>query len=333
TNEQWSALQRSGGVLSEKGDLWWPSKEAMNGEEYLKTLKGKTNIGPDDYLPARDYLRPYMFTFVGCDNVLLDGVTLRNSPKFVFCPSSCTNLTLRSVNVYNDWWAQNGDGIDISACKNVVIYKCTVNAGDDGICMKSSGGKKDAPNEAKLENILVAGCTVLRAHGGFVVGSNTDGGMRNIYVADCRFTGTDIGLRFKSNAGRGGLVKDIYIDGITMRDIRNEAISFDTYYEDAPAGAEKQVTQAMADKTPEFTGIHISNIRCEGAKTAIAITGLPQMPVHDIFFDTVSIKAGKGVTLTDAASLHFKKTVIIPASGPAYTYGKGVDKNAVFVTD
>ena len=316
TPAQWSALLASGGVVSEKGDLWWPSAEAMNGEDYLKTLKGKTGLTADDYLPARDFLRPYMVTFVNCDNILIEGVTLRNSPKFVFCPNSCTNMTLRYVNVFNDWWAQNGDGIDISACKNVVIYKCTVNAGDDGICMKSSGGKKDAPGEAKLENILIAGCTVYRAHGGFVIGSNTDGGMRNIYVADCHFSGTDIGLRFKSNAGRGGLVKDIFIDRISMRNIKNEAISFDTYYEDAPAGSAKQSSQALPDKTPEFTNFRISNIDCQGAKAAIVVTGLPQMPVHDIYFDNISITAGKGMKTTDATGLHFTKTKIIATTDP-----------------
>ena len=331
TPVQWSALIASGGVLNDKGDIWWPSREAMNGEDYLKTLKAKPGVTAEDYLPARDFLRPYMVTFVNCDNILIDGVTLRNSPKFVFCPNSCTNLTMRYVNVFNEWWAQNGDAIDISACKNVVIYKCTINAGDDGICMKSSGGKKDAPGDAKLENILIAGCTVYRAHGGFVIGSNTDGGMRNIYVADCLFSGTDIGLRFKSNAGRGGLVKDIYIDRISMRDILHEAISFDTYYEDAPAGTARQSSQALPDKTPEFTGFHISHIDCQGAKTAIAITGLPQMPVHDIYFDTVSISADKGVVLTDARALHFSKTKIVAASGPAYSYGNGVDKTAVII--
>ena len=329
TPAQWSDLLASGGVVNDKGDLWWPSREAMNGEDYLKTLKGKSNPTPDDYLPARDFLRPYMVTFVNSDNILIQGVTLRNSPKFVFYPSSCTNITMDGVNIFNEWWAQNGDGIDISACKNVVIYKCTVNAGDDGICMKSGGGKKDGPNEAKLENILVAGCIVNRAHGGFVLGSNTDGGMRNIYVADCSFTGTDIGLRFKSNAGRGGLVKDIFIDRISMRQIVHEAISFDTYYEDAPAGAAKQTSQALPDKTPEFTAFHISNIACEGAKTAIAITGLPQMPVHDIYFNNLSITAGNGITATDAAALHFSKTKIITAPGPVYSFGKGVDKQTI----
>jgi polygalacturonase len=225
---------------------------------------------------------------------------------------------MRRVNVFNEWWAQNGDGIDISACKNVAIYKCTVNAGDDGICMKSSGGKKDEPGAANLENVLVAGCTVFRAHGGFVIGSNTDGGMRNIFVTDCQFIGTDVGIRVKSNAGRGGLVKDIYIDHISMRNIVHEAVLFDTYYEDAQAGSSAQ--KHASDKIPEFTAFHISDIDCQGAKTAIAITGLPQMAIHDLYFDNISITSDKGVTTTEAANLRFNKTKIISSDNPVYLF-------------
>ncbi|HEY4149962.1 MAG TPA: glycoside hydrolase family 28 protein [Chitinophagaceae bacterium] len=334
TGGQWGMLLASGGVVSQKGDIWWPSRDAMNGEDYLKSLKEKKDATPNDYLPARDYLRPYMLYLVNCENILLEGITLRNSPKFVFYPNNCTNLTMRAVNVYNDWWAQNGDGIDISACKNVVIFNCTVSAGDDGICMKSSGGKKDNPDAANLENILIAGCTVLRAHGGFVIGSNTDGGMRNIFVSDCHFIGTDVGIRVKSNAGRGGLVKDIFVEHISMRNIVHEAISFDTYYEDAPAGT-SSLPQHGSDKIPEFTGFHISNIECLGAKNAISIRGLPQMPVHDIYFDNVSITAEEGVTAIDAGALHFNKTKIMTANSPVFLFNNtaGASINEGFLPD
>ncbi|HEY6902612.1 MAG TPA: glycoside hydrolase family 28 protein, partial [Puia sp.] len=279
TEEQWQTLLKSGGVLSSDGQIWWPSQEARD----------------------KDRIRPYMVQFVGCKRILIQGVTLRNSPKFVFYPNNCTDLTVEQANIYNDWWAQNGDGIDISACKNVVVYRCTVNAGDDGICMKSSGARPDGP---ALDNVLIAGCTVLRAHGGFVIGSNTDGGVQHVFVSDCRFTGTDVGLRFKSNKGRGGLVKDIFIQDIVMKDIVREAVLFDTYYEDMPAGAVKDPNKpAPTDKIPEFRDFHISRITCSGAQTAIAITGLPEQAVNNISFDSVNITAKKGLVATQAKNI------------------------------
>ena len=222
--------------------------------------------------------------------------------------------------IYNDWWAQNGDGIDISACKKVVIYKCAVNAGDDGICMKSSGARPDGP---ALENVLIAGCAVGRAHGGFVIGSNTDGGMANIFVSDCLFSGTDVGLRFKSNKGRGGLVKDIFIQDITMHDIVREAILFDTYYEDMPAGAIKDPNKpAPKDKIPEFRDFHISRISCAGAKTAIAITGLPELPVNNIFFDSVVIRADKGLVATQAKNIDLRNVKLDVSEKPVFNPDK-----------
>jgi polygalacturonase len=304
---QWHGLLASGGVLSPDGKIWWPTREAMNGDAYLQDLKKKNeHPAPDDYLPARDWLRPYMVNLVNCKRVLIGGVTLRNSPKFVFCPIRCTDLTLDHTHIFNEWWAQNGDGLDISACRNVVIYGCTVNAGDDGICMKSSGpgpgSGGSGPETPALENIVIAGCTVYRAHGGFVIGSNTDGGIHNIFVSDCRFIGTDVGLRFKSNIGRGGLVDAIYIRDIDMENIVREAVLFDTYYEDNQAGATHR-SDKPADKTPEFRDFHITNIDCRGAATAISITGLPAMPVSDIYFDTVSIRATKGLIATQAKNI------------------------------
>ncbi|MGG9971511.1 glycoside hydrolase family 28 protein [Ferruginibacter sp. SUN002] len=320
TEAQWKKLVASGGVVSEDGSIWWPSKEAMEGGAYIKALKQKsTKLTAADYLPARDGLRQHMVFLVNCENVLIENVTIRNSPKFIFYPSKCTNVTLRYANFYNEWYAQNGDAIDISACENVVVYKCNVSAGDDAICMKSSRGKSDPADGFNLQNILIAGCTVYNGHGGFVIGSNTDGGMRNIFVTDCNFIGTDIGIRVKSNAGRGGVVKDIYICNIYMKDILHEAISFDTYYEDVPAGAVKDTVRTVRDKTPVFSDFHMSNIFCNGAESAVSITGLPEMPIRKLFFDNVTISAKKGFEATDAADLSLKNVKLIVPTDNVYT--------------
>ncbi len=326
TESQWKKLVASGGVLDKDQKIWWPSQGALEGEDFLKTLKNKKGAAPEDYIPARDYLRPYMVYFVHCKNMLLQDVTIRNSPKFVFYPNDCNNLTIDHVNIFNAYWAQNGDGMDISASKNVVLYRCTVSAGDDGICMKSSGGKNSDPNNFALENVVIAGCTVYHAHGGFVIGSNTDGGMRNIFVDDCNFIGTDIGVRVKSNAGRGGLVKDIYVRNIYMKDIINEAILFDTYYENRPPGFVEDPNKPVpTEKIPEFRDFHFNNIYCNGATTAIAITGLPQMPIHDIQFDSILITANNGVRATEVSGISLRNVKVIAAKGPVYAWNNASD--------
>ena len=313
---QWSKITEQG-VISSDGKVWWPSVEAMNGEAILKELKDKPEATADDYMKARDFLRPYMLMLIKCKNILVDSVGLRNSPKFVFYPTKCTNLTISNAIVFNEEWAQNGDGIDISACKQVIIFNTLVSAGDDAICMKSSNGSNDTA-DAQLQNVIIAGCTVLKGHGGFVIGSNTDGGMKNIYVTDCVFNGTDIGIRVKSNIGRGGNVRDIYIDNIKMDNIIHEAILFSTSYDDKTVGkASSTTTDIKNQKVPHFNNFHISNIVCSGAETAMSISGMEIQPSHDLHFDNIEITSKKAVDVTDAKNI-FLNQVKINAPGKPF---------------
>jgi polygalacturonase len=326
TPAEWNALLASGGVLSTDGKIWWPTREAMNGDSFLRGMRRKTGATAGDYLPARDFLRPVLLTLTNCKHILIKGVLLRNSPKFVFYPNHCSDLTMDHVRIFNEWWTQNGDGIDISASHNVLLYQCTVNAGDDGICMKSSG---TMPDGAALHDVIIAGCTVGRAHGGFVIGSNTDGGMHNIFVSDCTFIGTDIGLRFKSNMGRGGLVDNIFVDNIHMQNIVHEAVLFDTYYENMQAGVERDPNRPKPeDKTPEFRDFHISHVYCNGAQTGISITGLPQMPVSHISFDTLEIRSQKGLVATQAKAIDLHDVKWIVQEEPVIQ----ADKTAEIIT-
>lgn len=313
TPSQWNELVHSGGVVSDDGQMWWPTKEAMNGEAYLKSLKkSRHELRAEDYLPARDFMRPYMISLVSCHNVLIDGTTFMNSPKFALYPKYSHDLVIRNVKINNEWWAQNGDGIDIANCRNVAIYKCTVNAGDDGICMKSSRPSSDKSDSACLANVIIADCIVYHGHGGFVIGSNTDGGMKNIYVHNCDFIHSDIGIRVKSRRDRGGLVHDIYISGIYMAHIAGPAISFDTYYEQKTKSTGSHPVTAT---TPRFRDFHMDHIYCQGAASAITLTGLPEMPLGHLYFSDVNITANKGYSAVDTTAISFKQVTI---NGHAY---------------
>lgn len=316
TSRQWNDLVKSGGVVSPDGSIWWPSKQAMDGAAYLKKLKklkrqNHQRLTADDLIPARDFLRPYLILIVSSKNILIDGPTLMNSPKFNLYPNSSSNIIIRDVKVVNDWYAQNSDGIDLSACTNTIVYKCTVSTGDDGICMKSSHSRSGGPG---LKNIIVADCKVYHAHGGFVIGSNTDGGMQDIFVNNCTFVGTDIGLRIKSRRERGGKVDHVYMSNIFMTDIVNEAILFTTYYENNEVGHSPD-NHKITKTTPQFSDFYMSNIYCDHAKTAISVTGLPEMPVKNLYFTDVNIDAQQGTEITDAENIHFKNVKVYPEKG------------------
>ncbi len=316
TSSMWRELTESGGVVTDDGKIWWPSQQAADGAQYLRDLrakKDKKDLTAEDFLPARDFMRPILLLFSKCKNVLVDGVTLENSPAFAMYPDRCEDVVIRRVKVNNEYWAQNGDGIDIASSKNVIVYKCTVTAGDDGICMKSS---RDKTGNAALKNIVIADCVVYHAHGGFVMGSNTDGGMENISVSNCDYVGTDIGLRFKSARGRGGVVRNIYISNIYMKDIVNEAILFDTYYEESSRNVE---AQPVTDRTPIFKDFYIDSIYCNGARQAVRVAGLPEMPIQDIRISNAVISAERGFTSEFASGFTLQNVKIIPKAGDVYS--------------
>ena len=190
--------------------------------------------------------------------------------------------------VRSSYWAQNGDGIDVDACENVIISDCVFDVGDDALCIKSGKDADGRRHAIPCKKVLIDKCTVYHGHGGFVIGSEMSGGVSDIKVSNCSFLGTDIGLRFKSTRGRGGVVENIWIDNIHMVDILAEAVLFNLYYKGMSAatmqlkGGGHQVKDELFpidETTPVFRNFHISNIICDGAKKAIYVNGLPEMPL------------------------------------------------------
>lgn len=261
---EWKEFTAMGGIEKEDGKLWFPFN-----------LKHFENIAATP--EAQEGLRTHLIRLTDCDQVLVSGVTIQNSPKFHLIPTRCTNVIVDGVTIRCPWNAQNGDALDISCCKNVLLVNNTIDAGDDGICMKGGAGKKAAP-DGPCENILIQDNTVYHAHGGFVIGSEFSNGMKNIVVRHNRFSGTDTGLRFKSGIGRGGKTENIYICDIVMTDIKDEAIIFECTYADKKYSVKedngKVVVPKNAECVPEWSDIHISNVICRGAKTGISAHGL-----------------------------------------------------------
>jgi hypothetical protein len=273
------------------------------------------------YQSIKDFLRPNLLLLTSCKYILLEGVTFQNSPAWCLHPLMCENLTVRNVFVKNPWYAQNGDGIDAESCKNVLIENSVFDVGDDALCMKSGRDAEGRKRGMPIENVIIRNCTVYAAHGGFVIGSEMSGGARNIYVNNCTFVGTDIGLRFKTTRGRGGIVENIFIKDIYMKDIPAEAILFDMYYmaKDpvALSGEKRELPKVefktVDETTPQFRNFHISNVYCNGAEKGIFLRGLPEMHVKDIVLENMVLQAKNGIDVQEASGITFKNIKIISA--------------------
>ena len=270
---EWKDYKRMGGTEADAGKLWYPFD-----------LKDQPNIAPD--FKTQEKMRTHMVRLTDCERVLIKGVTLQNSPKFHLIPTRCKQLIIDGITVRCPWNAQNGDGIDLSYCQDVLVANCMVDVGDDGICLKAGGGQK-ALEYPPVTRVLIRNNTVFHAHGGFVIGSEFSAGIEDIVVMDNTFSGTDTGLRFKSAPGRGGKTSRIRISNIYMSDIRDQAIVFETTYMDVPVGTAGK-KDSEAGFLPEFTDITISNVTCRDARIGISIKGTPQM-IHDITMENATL--------------------------------------------
>ena len=307
----WREVKRRG-LLSEDGKVWFPDEGYMK----ARATAGSLNY-PDPSLDENEiktFLRPVLVSLRECENVLLEGVTFQNSPCWNLHPLYCKNVIVKDVNVRNPHYSANGDGIDIDACENVLLVGSTFDVGDDAICIKSGKDADGRRHARKCRNLVIADCTVYHGHGGFVVGSEMSGGVEDILVRDCRFLGTDVGLRFKSTRGRGGLVKDIWCDHIYMKDIVTYGVIFNLYYAGVAATElakdGQSDLQPVDETTPEFRGFRFSDIVCAGADQAVFINGLPEMPVKDVAFARCTFAADKGADVNFAENVTFEEVTV-----------------------
>ena len=320
----WKPTVKAGGVLSDDGKTWFPDE----GYKKARLTAGSLNKQADslDLQEIKTFLRPVLVSLRRCENVLLEGVTFQNSPAWNIHPLWCKNVVVKDIVVRNPHYSTNGDGIDIEACENVYVTGSSFDVGDDAICIKS-GKDQDGRRYGKTcQNLVIENCTVYHGHGGFVIGSEMSGGAQNILVRDCRFLGTDVGLRFKSTRGRGGLVKDIWCRNIYMKDIVAEAVTFNLYYAGV-AATERATTVSSGSKgasslppveelpavdetTPEFRDLHFEGLVCAGAKQAIYINGLPELPLRNVDFSHSTFTAQKGVEINNAQNITFHDVTV-----------------------
>jgi DNA sulfur modification protein DndE len=321
TAGQWASLIKSGGVTDEKQNNWYPSEKSLKGN--LIPNAGRILNGvkptPEELASYKDFLRPNMLSLTRCKNIIIEGVTFQNSPAWTMHPLLCEHISVKNVTVKNYWYAQNSDAIDLESCRNGVLEGCTFDTGDDGITIKSGRDEQGRKRGIPTENFIIKDCIVYHAHGGFVIGSEMSGGVRNMFISDCTFMGSDVGLRFKTARGRGGVVENIYVNNINMTEIPGEAILFDMYYAAKDPvradGKENELptikAEPLNDGTPQFKEFYIKNIVCKGAETAILIRGLPEMAIKNINIENAIIESNKGLVCIEAENISLKNVTLL----------------------
>lgn len=334
----WKKLAASGGVIKD-GNFWFPSASSLKGHEMSDLNVPKKDMTEQEWLAIKDFLRPVMISFIECKNVLLEGILIENSPSWNIHPLMCENVIIDNIFSRNMKYAQNGDGLDLESCKNAIIVNSTFDVGDDAICIKSGKNEDGRRRGQATENVLIDNCKVFQGHGGFVVGSEMSGGVRNISVTNCLFMGTDVGLRFKSCRGRGGVVENIHVSNINMFNILTDSFLFDLYYDgksaveslaDGDKAMKKSVIPKVDETTPVFRNIFIKNVTSRNAWRAMFFNGLPEMKIDNINIENTTITSKYGAELHESKNISFKQVIILSNEGAAMSF-KNVEN--VKVTD
>ena len=292
-----------GGTIDGNGAVWWGEAEKAR-----QIKSGYT-------LP-----RPNLIGLQRCQNVRLENITLKNSPKFHFVPADCDNVVVSNVTILAPAHAANTDAIDPSG-HHILITKCRIDVGDDDVAIKA--GKSMTPGQFQSEDITITDCTILHGHG-ISIGSETSGGVRNVTVRNCTFENTENGLRIKSQRGKGGVVENIHYRDITMKNVM-PAITLTCYYMNNSAGDTAQPSAARTDTaqlastlTPVFRNIYISNLTATCQKSAGVITGLPESEISNIVLENVRIASSTGMAIKNASSVQFKNVQVTTRQGPPF---------------
>lgn len=271
-------------------EYWWPWK----GREHCGWQKGNPNQNADRnalfemaergvsvqerVFGEGHYLRPQLIQPYRCKNVLIQGVTLKNSPMWQIHPVLCTNVTVRRVKItgagLNRESAPNTDGCDPESCTDVLIQDCDFNTGDDCIAIKSGRNADGRRVHVPSQNIVIQGCHMQDGHGGVTIGSEISGGVRNVFAENCRMDSPrlDCAVRIKNNAMRGGVLENIHVRNVQVGEVATAGLSIDDFYEEGQTGG----------FVPVVRDVEVRNLTTKKAQYALYLRGFKNAPIERV---------------------------------------------------
>jgi polygalacturonase len=299
------------GILDGQGQAWWHWKQAQQAAAralYDAQFDG-VPVERRIYGTEAAALRPQFFQPIRCQNVLVEGVTFLNGPMWTMHPVYSENIVVRAVTV--DSSGPNTDGLNPDSCRNVLVEDCSFSTGDDCIAINSGMNEDGWRVGRPCENIIIRNCHMREGHGAVAIGSGMSGGVRNVYVHDCHFSGGDQGIRMKSMRGRGGIVENVYFANIRISSIRHEAIVLSMFYGSSTAAP-------RSDAPPAFRNIHIRDVTCDCAGVAIDICGLSEQRIEHVTLERVRVEAVQGVRCREVDGLTLRDVTGVAQEDPVF---------------
>ncbi len=292
-------------------NTWWAWNDKRQGAVKQKAARDRLlqlgeNGAPvaERIFGAGSFLRPNFIQTYRCQDVLIEGVTIVRSPMWEIHPVLSTNVTVRDVKISSH--GPNNDGCDPECSRDVLIENCIFDTGDDCIAIKSGRNNDGRRVATAAENLIVRGCTMKDGHGGVVLGSEISGGVRNVFVEDCRMDSPSLerALRFKSNAQRGGVLENIFMRNVTIGRVAEAVLTVDFVYEEGPRGPHKPVVRNVV----------LEKVTSQASPRVLWIAGFAGATIDDIrFVDCTFRGVETAEVLSHAGTITFRHVTIEPA--------------------
>jgi len=268
------------GVIDGNGESWWQEARAVK----------------DHGVMGSDHTRPRLVVFDHCHHVLVEGVTIQNSPMWQLVPYYSDDVTIRNIRVLAPQHSPNTDAIDPFSSSNVRIEHVFADVGDDDVAIKSGMANSPGP-DSPSRDITITDCNFLHGHG-LSIGSEMAGGAQNVRAERIHFDGTDNGIRIKANRDRGNDVGGFLFRDIDMKNVKNAIVISEYYPKILPPDSDPP--QPVTRLTPHFHDITLENVTATDIVSAGAIAGLPEAPVRNVVLKNVSIQAQHGLAISNA---------------------------------
>ncbi len=277
------------GTLDGQADSahWWPWKGQKQhgwkqGDPHQGPARNKLMEACERDTPVADrrfaegsFLRPQFVQPYRCSSVLIEGVTIVNSPMWEVHPVLSTNVTVRGLNIRTH--GPNNDGCDPESCRDVLIEKCAFDTGDDCIAVKSGRNRDGRRVNAPCENVIVAGCQMKDGHGGVTIGSEVSGSVRNVFAEQCRMDSPNLdrALRLKTNAVRGGVIENVYMRNVTIGQVADAVLHVDFLYEEGAKG----------EFMPTVRNIRMTGVTCRKSRYVLYLRGFEKSPIDGVLLE------------------------------------------------
>ncbi len=323
------------GTINGQGSNWWwrntvydrsRSAEAKPAQAAWLALLARIEKGEtfqaSDFTQAAEYLRPSLVQFNGCKNVLVDGVTITESPMWLLHPLYCENVVVHGVNFIST--GPNGDGLDIDSSRDVRISDCFFTTGDDCIVIKSGRDADGRRTARPTEHIVVTNCVMYKGHGAIVIGSETSGDIRDIAASNIVARGTLDGIRIKSQRGRGGVIENMRFDNFVIEDAAF-AIEITGRYQQSSSDHANAGPAKFSEQTPIFRNLSFSNLTIVHARQVATVAGLEEQAILGLRFSDITATGTKGFLCDLARDVELHHVRVDVTSGPEFSFTRSND--------